>query len=455
MILKSINPASGEIIREYDEFQWDDIDQALDHSLAAFHQWRKTSVQRRIALIEALAHKLIEKSEGLAFTISLEMGKPIRESRAEIEKCAWLCRYYAENGERFLANESIPTEASASYISFQPLGPVLAIMPWNFPFWQVFRFSVPALLAGNTVLLKHASNVPACALAIGQIFAEAGFPFRTFQTLLISSRKVDNVISDRRIQAITFTGSTPAGRSVAQQAGRSLKKTVLELGGSDPYIILADADLELAATACAKARLLNAGQSCISAKRFIVDTSVYDDFAGLIIEKMNAAVLGDPMDDLTDLGPLARNNLRLDLEMQVNNSIGKGAKLLLGANSEDYPTSYYPATVLGDVKPGMPAYHEELFGPVAALIRVANQEEAICTANDSSFGLGAAIFTRDVEKGQYIAEFELEAGCCFVNDFVRSDPRLPFGGVRESGYGRELAIYGLREFVNVKTVVVR
>ena len=271
---------------------------------------------------------------------------------------------------------------------------------------------------------------------------------------MISSRKVDNVISDRRVQAITFTGSTPAGRSVAQQAGRSLKKTVLELGGSDPYVILADADLELAATACAKARLLNAGQSCISAKRFIIDTSVYDDFALLIIEKMKAAVLGDPMDDQTDLGPLARNNLRLDLEMQVNNSIGKGAKLLLGANSEDYPTSYYPATVLGDVKPGMPAYHEELFGPVAALIRVANQEEAICTANDSSFGLGAAIFTRDIAKGQYIAEFELDAGCCFVNDFVRSDPRLPFGGVRESGFGRELAIYGLREFVNVKPVVV-
>jgi succinate-semialdehyde dehydrogenase / glutarate-semialdehyde dehydrogenase len=455
MILKSINPVTGEVIREYPELQVGQIDEALDHSMSAFHQWRKVSIEKRRQLIASLSDKLLEKIEGLSFNISLEMGKPLRESRAELEKCASLCRYYAENAEAFMAPIHVPTEASESYVSFQPLGPVLAIMPWNFPFWQVFRFAVPALLAGNTVLLKHASNVPACALAIEQIFTETGFPFKVFQTLLVTSRKIDNVISDRRVQAVTFTGSTPAGRAVAELAGKHLKKSVLELGGSDPYIILADANLEEAAAICVKARLLNAGQSCISAKRFIIEAPVYDAFQNLVIEKMSRAVMGDPMDVATDLGPLARNNLRLDLEMQVNNSIGKGAKLLLGGNSEDFPTSFYPPTVLGGVTAGMPAYHEELFGPVAALIKAVNVEEAICIANDTTFGLGAAIFTSDIDKGRYIAEFELQAGCCFVNDFVRSDPRLPFGGVRESGYGRELAVFGLREFVNIKTVVVR
>jgi succinate-semialdehyde dehydrogenase / glutarate-semialdehyde dehydrogenase len=455
MVLKSVNPVTGEIIREYDEMQSGEIDAALENSLLAFAQWKKTSVDSRRLLILKLADKLMEKQEGLAFNISLEMGKPIRESRAEIEKCASLCRYYAENAVAFMKKVHVPTEFSQSYVSLQPLGPLLAIMPWNFPFWQLFRFAIPALLAGNTVLLKHASNVPACAISIEQLFQEVQFPFKVFQTLLISSRKIANVIADRRIQAVTFTGSTAAGRNVGEIAGRNLKKSVLELGGSDPYIILADADLEKAADACVKARLLNAGQSCISAKRFIVEKSVCDSFTQMIIDRMSPIVLGDPIDEATDMGPLARNNLRLDLEMQVNNSISKGAKLLLGGNSEDYPTAFYPPTVITNVKPGMPAWHDELFGPVAAIISVANVDDAICAANDTTFGLGAAIFTSDVERGQYIAEYELDAGCCFVNDYVRSDPRLPFGGVRESGYGRELAFYGLQEFANVKTMVVK
>ncbi len=455
MLLKSINPATGELIREYDELQWDDVDSALDCSLAAFHQWKRSALSIRAELLRAASDKLLEKLEGLAFNISLEMGKPIRESRSEIEKCAWVCRYYAENAVSFLAPQDIPTEATQSYVAFNPVGPVLAIMPWNFPFWQVFRFAAPALLAGNTVLLKHASNVPACALAIEQVFVEAGFPSKVFQTLLISSRKIDNVISDRRIQAVTFTGSTPAGRSVGEIAGKHLKKSVLELGGSDPYLILADANLEEAAEICVKARLMNAGQSCISAKRFIIEAPVYEAFSQLVVQKMSAAVMGDPMDEKTDLGPLARNNLRLDIEAQVNNSVSKGAELLLGGVDPQMPGAFYPATVLGNVTPGMPAYHEELFGPVAALLKAANMDEAISIANATTFGLGAAVFTSDIEKGRYIAEHELEAGCCFVNDFVKSDPRLPFGGVKESGYGRELSVFGLREFMNIKTVVVR
>jgi succinate-semialdehyde dehydrogenase/glutarate-semialdehyde dehydrogenase len=455
MQLKSINPANGEIIREYEEFQRDDVDRSLDQAMAAFNLWKRSAISLRADLLVAVADKLIEKKEGLAFTISLEMGKPIRESRSEVEKCAWVCRYYAENAASFLAPQNIQTEASQSYVAFNPLGPVLAIMPWNFPFWQVFRFAAPALLAGNSVLLKHASNVPACALAIEQVFVEAGFPSNVFQTLLISSRKIDNVISDRRIQAVTFTGSTPAGRSVGEIAGKHLKKSVLELGGSDPYLILADANLEEAAEICVKARLLNAGQSCISAKRFIIEAPVYDAFSEMVISKMSAAKMGDPMDEKTDLGPLARNSLRLDIEAQVNNSMAKGAELLLGGVDPQIPGAYYPPTVLGSVTTGMPAYHEELFGPVASLIKAANREEASRIANDTTFGLGAAVFTSDIEKGRYIAEHELEAGACFVNDFVKSDPRMPFGGVKESGYGRELSVYGLREFMNIKTVVVR
>jgi succinate-semialdehyde dehydrogenase / glutarate-semialdehyde dehydrogenase len=455
MQLKSINPLNGEVIHEYDEFQMGDIDACLDNAVAVYYQWRQSPVAIRVGLLNNLAAKLIEKKEGLAFVISMEMGKPIVESRAEIEKCAWVCRYYAENAELFMARVHVPTEAARSFISFQPLGPVLAIMPWNFPFWQVFRFAAPALLAGNTILLKHASNVPACAIAIEQLFEEAGFPSKCFQTLLISSRKVETVITDKRIQAVTFTGSTPVGRTVGELCGRNLKKAVLELGGSDPYIILADADVERAAEICVKARIMNAGQSCISAKRFIVEEPVYEHFERLVLQKMDAIIMGDPFDEATQLGPLARNNIRLDLEMQVNKSLSRGARLLMGGDHPDSFGNFYPPTVLTDVVPGMPAYQEELFGPVASLIRVANEQEAIFVANDTTFGLGAAIFTADIEKGQWIAEHELEAGTCFVNDFVRSDPRLPFGGINESGYGRELSYFGLHEFMNIKTIVVR
>lgn len=454
MLIRSVNPATNEVVREFEEMQMSEIDEVLDHSLTAFYNWRNVTLDKRRDLILCLAVLLEAQREGLAYNISIEMGKPIRESRAEIDKCSWLCRYYADHAEAFLSPEVVETEFPNSRVVFKPLGPVLAIMPWNFPFWQVLRFSVPALLAGNTVVLKHASNVSGCALAIEQLMREAGFPFKVFQTILLSSNRISRVIGDKRIRAVTFTGSTSAGQAVGAAAGQSLKKSVLELGGSDPYIILADADLKKAAEACVRARLANAGQSCISAKRFIVEAPVFDEFQQLMVQGFSNVKMGDPLNEDTDLGPIARVNLRLDLEAQVNNSIEKGAGLVLGGATAGVSGNYYPPTILNDVNPGMPAWHDELFGPVAALIKVANADEAVCVANNSNFGLGAAIFTSDLERGIYLADNELEVGTCFVNDFVRSDPRLPFGGVKDSGYGRELGLYGMREFVNVKTVVV-
>jgi succinate-semialdehyde dehydrogenase/glutarate-semialdehyde dehydrogenase len=454
MLIRSVNPATNEVVREFEEMQMSEIDEVLDHSLTAFYNWRNVTLDKRRDLILCLGVLLEAQREGLAYNISIEMGKPIRESRAEIDKCSWLCRYYVDHAEAFLSPEVVETEFPNSRVVFKPLGPVLAIMPWNFPFWQVLRFSVPALLAGNTVVLKHASNVSGCALAIEQLMREAGFPFKVFQTILLSSNRISRVIGDKRIRAVTFTGSTSAGQSVGAVAGQSLKKTVLELGGSDPYLILADADLKKAAEACVKARLANAGQSCISAKRFIVEAPVFDEFQQLMVQGFSNVKMGDPLNEDTDLGPIARVNLRLDLEAQVNNSIEKGAGLVFGGATAGVSGNYYPPTILNDVNPGMPAWHDELFGPVAALIKVANVDEAVCVANNSNFGLGAAIFTSDLERGIYLADNELEVGTCFVNDFVRSDPRLPFGGVKDSGYGRELGLYGMREFVNVKTVVV-
>ncbi|MGQ1945772.1 NAD-dependent succinate-semialdehyde dehydrogenase [Geofilum sp. OHC36d9] len=454
MLIRSVNPATNEVVREFEEMQMSEVDEVLDHSLTAFYNWRKVSLDKRRDLILCLAVLLEAQREGLAYNISIEMGKPIRQSRAEIDKCSWLCRYYADHAEAFLCPEVVETSFSSSRVVFRPLGPVLAIMPWNFPFWQVLRFSVPALLAGNTVILKHASNVSGCALAIEQLMKEAGFPFKVFQTILLSSNRISRVIGDRRIRAVTFTGSTPAGQAVGSAAGQSLKKSVLELGGSDPYIILADADVKKAAEACVKARLANAGQSCISAKRFIVEAPVFDEFQQFMVQGFSKVKMGDPLNDDTDLGPIARVNLRLDLEAQVNNSIEKGAGLVLGGAMAGISGNYYPPTILNDVNSGMPAWHDELFGPVAALIKVQNAEEAVSVANDTNYGLGAAIFTSDLDRGIYLADNELEVGTCFVNDFVRSDPRLPFGGVKDSGYGRELGLFGLREFVNVKTVVV-
>ena len=455
MQLRSVNPAKEEVNRSYPAHQLDEADQILDDSVIAFKEWRRTTFNERAELLRKTADILRGKRESLAFVITVEMGKHIREARAEIDKCAWVCEYYADNGEQFLAPEVVETGASKSYVTYQPLGPVLAIMPWNFPFWQVFRFAAPTVMGGNTALLKHASNVPGCALAIEEVFAEAGFPENVFRSLLISSSKIDMVIKDKRVKAVTLTGSTPAGKAVAALSGKYVKKTVLELGGSDPYIILEDADLDLAVEACVAGRLLNAGQSCIGAKRFIAVDSVYDRFEEMFVAKMQEAKYGDPFDESVTYGPLARNNLREELHVQVDMSIDKGARLLLGGEIPEIKGFYYPPTVLADVGPGMPAYNDELFGPVASLIRAKNEKEAIRIANDTSFGLGGAVFTQNIERGRQIAEFEIEAGSVFVNDFVRSDPRLPFGGIKGSGYGRELSHFGIKEFQNIKTIYIR
>jgi succinate-semialdehyde dehydrogenase/glutarate-semialdehyde dehydrogenase len=381
-----------------------------------------------------------------------EMGKPVRDGRGEAEKCAWVCDYYAEHAERFLAPEAVETDARESFVTFQPLGVVLAVMPWNFPFWQVFRFAAPALMAGNTAVLKHASNVPGCALAIEDIFRQAGFPVNVFRSLLVGSSQVNSIIENPLVRAVTLTGSTPAGRAVAARASQMLKKSVLELGGSDPYIVLDDADLDLAAATCASSRLINSGQSCIAAKRFVVTEKNRAAFERRFVERMKSARMGDPLDEATQVGPQARVDLRDDLHRQVEQSMARGASLLLGGERPDGPGAFYPPTVLTGVGPGMPAYDEELFGPVAAIIPVAGEEEAIRVANDSVFGLGAAIFTRDIDRGRQLAAERIDAGTVVVNTFVRSDPRLPFGGVKESGYGRELSHYGIKEFVNIKTV---
>ena len=387
--------------------------------------------------------------------MTLEMGKPIAQSRAEVEKCAWVCEYYAENAEKFFSDEMIETDASKSFVSFQPLGIVLAVMPWNFPFWQVFRFAAPGLMAGNAGILKHASNVSGCALAIEEVFREAGFPENLFRTILVPSSQMEKVIKNEKIKAVTLTGSVPAGKAVAKTAGSVLKKTVMELGGSDPYVILEDADLEMAADTCVTARFINGGQSCIAAKRFIVVEKVYDEFEKLFIEKMKSKKMGDPIDESNDIGPQASVPLRDELHQQVEKSIKLGAELLLGGKIPELKGAYYPPTVLSNVKKGMPAYDEELFGPVAALIKAKDESEAIKIANDTIFGLGAAVFTGDVARGEKIAKEKLHAGCCFVNAFVKSDPRLPFGGIKESGYGRELSVYGIREFVNIKSIYIK
>jgi succinate-semialdehyde dehydrogenase/glutarate-semialdehyde dehydrogenase len=387
--------------------------------------------------------------------MAVEMGKVLREGIAEIEKCAWVCDYYAVNAENFLENEIFETDFSKSYVSYQPLGTILAVMPWNFPFWQVFRFAAPTLMAGNTAVLKHASNVPGCSVAIEDLFREAGFPENAFRSLLIKSNQVEAVIKHRAVKGVSLTGSTPAGKSVASIAGNALKKCVLELGGSDPYLILEDADLKSAAEICSAGRLLNAGQSCIGAKRFIVIDKVYSEFLEYFTHEMNNAVFGDPCDSETTMGPLARTNLRDELHQQVADSVQKGAEVVIGGAIPERKGAYYPPTILENVKPGMPAYDEELFGPVASVIRVKDEKEAIRVANDTVFGLGAAVFTKDVKRGERIAETQLQAGCCFVNDFVKSDPRLPFGGIKESGFGRELSSHGIKEFMNVKTVVLK
>ncbi len=454
MEMKSMNPATGKVVGTYEELAPESVGRAIDESEAALAGWRETSFAERASLMRGAAGVLRRGAPDLSTLMALEMGKPVRQGRAEVEKCALVCEYYAEHAARFLEPETVATDARRSFVTFQPLGVVLAVMPWNFPFWQVFRFAAPALMAGNAGLLKHASNVCGCALAIEDVFTKAAFPRGIFRTLLVGSGAVEGIIAHRAVRAVTLTGSSPAGRAVARAAGEHLKKTVLELGGSDAYVILEDADIEEAAAICAAARLINSGQSCIAAKRFIVPESRRAEVTDIFLQQMTAARVGDPLDEATDVGPLARPDLRDDLHRQVVDSVRNGAVCLAGGAIPAGPGAFYPPTVLGGVRKGMSAYDEELFGPVAAVITVKDEEEAIRVANDTSFGLGAAVFTLDLERGERIAATRIEAGSCFVNSFVKSDPRIPFGGIKESGYGRELSHFGIREFVNIKTVYV-
>ncbi|MGD2100378.1 MAG: NAD-dependent succinate-semialdehyde dehydrogenase [Desulfobacterales bacterium] len=454
-MLTAINPATGDLLNEYAEMTPDQVSGRLERAQRAFKDWRTTRFAERAALIKTAARILSEKKNTLARTMALEMGKPVQSGRVEIEKCAWVCEFYAEHAEQMLKPKMVPTDAHKSYVTYNPLGVILAIMPWNYPFWQVFRHVAPGLMAGNGVVLKHASNVPGCSTAIADIFQKAGFPENLFQNFLITGRQTGRIIEHPAIRAVTLTGSKAAGQAVAARAGKLLKKTVLELGGSDPSIILEDADLEKTMESCVASRLLNSGQSCIAAKRFIVVKDVYQQFVQMFVEKMRAQKIGDPFDETVDIGPQARTDLRDELHRQVTQSIEKGAICLLGGEIPKGKGAFYPATVLSEVAKGMPAFDEETFGPVAAIIGVKNEKQAVEVANDSAFGLGAAVFTRDADRGERIAANELEAGNCFVNAFVKSDPRLPFGGVKESGYGRELSHYGLKEFVNIKTVYVQ
>jgi len=454
-MLKSVNPATGEIIGTYEEMSNAAINDILHRTHLNFLAWRKVPLDKKRELMLKAAVVLRNRRDEIARMMTLEMGKLFLQSKAEVDKCAWVCEHYAENTEEYIKDEIIKTDASRSYVSFQPLGVVLAVMPWNFPLWQVIRFAVPALMAGNGGILKHASNVTGCALLIEKIFREAGFPEDIFRTIVLPSSRVDSVINNKIVQAVTLTGSVPAGKSVAAAAGKALKKTVLELGGSDPYIILEDAELEKAAETCVVSRLINSGQSCINAKRFIIVDDVYEKFEEIFTAKMKSKKMGDPFSESTDLGPLSSIDSRNELHRQVTESASRGAKILCGGIIPEMTGAYYPATVLADVKPGMPAYDEEIFGPAASLIRVKNKAEAVRTANDSVFGLGAAVFTSDKERGERIAREELNSGCCFVNEFVRSDPRLPFGGIKESGYGRELSYFGIREFMNIKSIYIK
>lgn len=457
MSISSINPVNGEIIKTYEEDAEELINQKIDQVHQAWLNYRETDFGNRAKLLLQVAKLLTERKDQLAKLMALEMGKPLKAGVAEVLKCAAVCEYYAKNGAEFLADQTIKTSASKSYVSFQPIGVVLAIMPWNFPFWQVFRFVAPALMAGNCGVLKHSSGVTGCAIEIEKVIKDAGFPANVFKTLICSSKAIPKVIEHSYIKAVTLTGSTEAGKNVAEQAGKLIKKTVLELGGSDPYIVLEDADLEKAAQICAEARLINNGQSCIAAKRFIVVKPVLEKFTALFKSAMESKITGDPLSDKTDLGPMARAELRDELHQQVLKSIKQGAKCILGGEIPDAEGkhAYYQPTILTDVKKGVLAYDEEIFGPVAAIIAAEDTEDAIYIANDTNFGLGAAVFTENAALAEDIARNKLAAGSCFVNEGVKSDPALPFGGINQSGYGRELGMFGIHEFVNIKTVYVK
>jgi succinate-semialdehyde dehydrogenase / glutarate-semialdehyde dehydrogenase len=451
MSMLSQNPASGEILERFDLYDMEQVVGFLDMAREAQSQWRYVRLEERATLMNEAAAVLERESERYARIISLEMGKPITQSRAEVEKCAWVCSYYATEAEQMLRPETIGSDAAESYVRFDPLGVILAVMPWNFPFWQVFRFAAPALMAGNTALLKHASNVPRSALCIEEVFIKAGFPEGCFTTLLVDSTSVASVIEHAAVAAVTLTGSETAGSRVAAHAGACLKKTVLELGGSDAFIVLADADIPAAAATGARARMINTGQSCIAAKRFIVEAPVYDRFVELFVQAVEAMHVGDPLDEATDIGPMAREDLLLELDDQVKRSVDMGARVLTGGYRLDRPGAYYAPTVIDRLTPDMPVVCEETFGPVAAVLRVEDAEEAIEAANATDFGLGASLWTMNQQKATVYAE-RIEAGSVFINGMVKSDPRLPFGGIRKSGYGRELSAFGIREFVNIKTV---
>ncbi|MDZ7657836.1 NAD-dependent succinate-semialdehyde dehydrogenase [Fodinibius sp.] len=450
--MKSINPASGELIEEYDQMKDDALNAIVSDAATAQEKWRRNSFYERSLLLQRVAELLEEHKEKYAKLMAREMGKPLAQGESEAEKCAWVCNYYSDNTDDFLAEEVIKSDASKSYVTFNPLGTVLAIMPWNFPFWQLFRFGVPALMAGNAVILKHAPNVTGCALAIEELMHEAGISDDLFRTVIADVDQTQDLIKHPDIAAVTFTGSTRGGKAVASTAGSVLKKTVLELGGSDPYLILEDADVEKSAETCVNSRLINSGQSCVAAKRLIAVEDIYDEFLEAVFHKMNEKKMGDPFNSSTDIGPMARKDLRDELHDQVEQSVGAGAECILGGSIPNRKGFYYPPTILTEISKGMPAYEEELFGPVASVIKVKDTREAIKVANDSNYGLGAAVFSQDLQRAEEIAAYELEAGCCFVNEYVKSDPRLPFGGVKESGYGRELSHFGIKEFVNIKTV---
>jgi len=451
MSLQSINPTTGEVIETFEETSPHELERVREGAHRAFLEWRSVAFATRGQMMRRAAAILKARKADHARAMTLEMGKPIGQAEAEVEKCALTCEYYAEHAEAFLAEQPRETEAARSYVRFDPLGPVLAVMPWNFPFWQVFRFAAPALMAGNVAVLKHASNVSRCALRIEEVFRDAGFPRGVFSAVLIGSPSVGKLVADRRIVAVTLTGSDRAGSSIAEGAGRELKKTVLELGGSDPFIVLGDADIHAAAGTAADARLINSGQSCIAAKRFIVVEAVADAFLERFLEELRSRRMGDPLDPQTQVGPQARVDLRDSLHHQVLESIERGAQRLLGGEMPAGRGAFYPPTLLAAVDKGMPAFDEETFGPVAAVIRAKDEADAVRLANDSVFGLGASVWTQDRARAERVAA-QIEAGCVFVNGMVKSDPRLPFGGIKRSGYGRELSEYGLREFVNIKSV---
>ncbi len=453
-MIATVNPATGEVLRVYSPMDAQTVDAIVQRVHNAYLEWRTASFEQRMAPMKRLAHLLRERKEDYARLITGEMGKPIGQARAEIEKCAWGCDYFAEHAESMLAPLEVPTGAHKSYVAFRPLGAILAIMPWNFPFWQVFRFAAPALMAGNAVVLKHAPSTPGCALAIESLMREAGFPPDLLRAVLVENEQVEPIIRHPLIAGVTLTGSTRAGRAVARIAGEELKKCVLELGGSDPAVILADANLEQVLNQCATGRLINSGQSCIATKRFIVEQPLYPAFVEGFIERMRAQKMGDPLDESTTIGPLAREDLRANLHRQVQQSLQQGARCLLGGTIPEGRGFFYPPTVLVEVQRGMPVWDEETFGPVAPIVAVPDRDTAIRMANDTPYGLGASVYTRDLALGENLAADALDAGNCFVNRFVFSDPRLPFGGIKQSGYGRELGLFGIREFTNIKTVLI-